>query len=53
MTILLEEMGLSGIPIVKDGAFNERDYGDLAGLNKDEARKRWSDEQVHHLAPLL
>ncbi len=47
MTILLEEMGLSGIPIVKDLALNERDYGDLSGLNKDDARKRWGDEQVH------
>lgn len=27
-------------------ALNERDYGQLAGLNKDEARQRWGDEQV-------
>ena len=26
---------------------NERDYGDLSGLNKDEAREKWGDEQVH------
>ena len=32
---------------VRDQALNERDYGDLAGLNKDDARKRWGDEQVH------
>src|SRR5258708_30286024 len=47
MPLRLEEMGLSGIPVVQDVALNERDYGDLSGLNKDDARKRWSDEQVH------
>ena len=31
----------------RDQALNERDYGDLSGLNKDEARKRWGEEQVH------
>jgi 2,3-bisphosphoglycerate-dependent phosphoglycerate mutase len=47
MTLTLEEMGLSAIPVIKDLALNERDYGDLSGLNKDDARKRWGDEQVH------
>jgi 2,3-bisphosphoglycerate-dependent phosphoglycerate mutase len=47
MTLMLEEMGQPGIPVTRDVALNERDYGDLAGLNKDEARKRWGDEQVH------
>jgi 2,3-bisphosphoglycerate-dependent phosphoglycerate mutase len=47
MTIMLEEMGLSAIPAARDIALNERDYGELSGLNKDEARKRWSEEQVH------
>ena len=45
--LMLDAMGLAGIPVVRDGALNERDYGDLAGLDKDEARKRWGDEQVH------
>ena len=31
----------------KDQALNERDYGDLVGLNKDDARKKWGEEQVH------
>ncbi len=26
---------------------NERNYGDLAGLNKDDAREKWGEEQVH------
>jgi 2,3-bisphosphoglycerate-dependent phosphoglycerate mutase len=47
MTLMLEEMGLSGIPVIEDAALNERDYGELSGLNKDDARKRWSDAQVH------
>lgn len=45
--LMLEEMGQSNIPVVKDVALNERDYGDLSGLNKDDARKKWGDEQVH------
>ncbi len=46
MTLMLEEMGLA-IPVIEDAALNERDYGELSGLNKDDARKRWSAEQVH------
>jgi len=47
LDLLLTEMGQSGIPIVRDQALNERDYGDLSGLNKDDARKKWGEEQVH------
>src|SRR3984893_117325 len=47
MTIMLDEMGLAGIPVVETLALNERDYGELSGLNKDNARERWSEEQVH------
>lgn len=47
LDILLAEMGQSGIPVVRDQALNERDYGDLSGLNKDDARKKWGEEQVH------
>jgi 2,3-bisphosphoglycerate-dependent phosphoglycerate mutase len=45
--LVLEEMGTSNIPVTKDQALNERDYGDLSGLNKDDARKKWGEEQVH------
>jgi len=45
--LVLDEMGQSGIAIHKDKALNERDYGDLNGLNKDDARKKWGEEQVH------
>ena len=44
--IILKEINQS-LPTIKDQALNERNYGDLAGLNKDDARKRWGDEQVH------
>ena len=47
LDLMLEEMGQTGLPIVKDLALNERDYGDLSGLNKDDARKKWGEEQVH------
>src|SRR5437870_9224260 len=47
LDLILEEMGQTGIPIVRNQALNERDYGDLVGLNKDDARKKWGEEQVH------
>jgi len=47
LDIILEETGQTGVSIIRDQALNERDYGDLAGLNKDDARKKWGDEQVH------
>jgi 2,3-bisphosphoglycerate-dependent phosphoglycerate mutase len=46
LDLILEEMGQK-VPIVRDQALNERDYGDLVGLNKDDARKKWGEEQVH------
>jgi 2,3-bisphosphoglycerate-dependent phosphoglycerate mutase len=45
--LILEELGQTSIPVFKDEALNERDYGDLVGLNKDDARKKWGEEQVH------
>ena len=45
--IILEQMDIPSIEIIKDVSLNERNYGDLAGLNKDEARKKWGKDQVH------
>lgn len=45
--LILEEIGQPELRTIQDQALNERDYGDLAGLNKDEARARWGAEQVH------
>lgn len=47
LDIILDELGQPKFPIVKAAALNERDYGELVGVNKDEARKRWGAEQVH------
>ena len=47
LDLMLEELGQGNIPVLKDQALNERDYGDLSGLNKDDARKKWGEEQVH------
>ena len=45
--IILEELDLNGINVVRDEALNERDYGELTGLNKDDAREKWGEGQVH------
>ena len=47
LTLMLDELGQPDLETIKDQALNERDYGDLVGLNKDDARKTWGDEQVH------
>ncbi|MDR3376399.1 MAG: 2,3-bisphosphoglycerate-dependent phosphoglycerate mutase [Ancalomicrobiaceae bacterium] len=47
LQIILGELGQVGLPETRDQALNERDYGDLSGLNKDEARVKWGEEQVH------
>lgn len=45
--MILDGVGQSDLKTIEDQALNERNYGDLAGLNKDDARKKWGDEQVH------
>ena len=45
--LLLEEQGQSNLQTIRNVALNERDYGDLSGLNKDDAREKWGEEQVH------
>jgi 2,3-bisphosphoglycerate-dependent phosphoglycerate mutase len=47
LDIMLEELGQAGLETLEDQALNERDYGDLVGLNKDDARKKWGEDQVH------
>ena len=46
LKLLLGELGQPGLRTIADPAMNERDYGDLSGLNKDDARKKWGEEQV-------
>ena len=45
--LILEHMDQPDVPVIKDQSLNERNYGDLAGLNKDDAREKWGEEQVH------
>ena len=44
---ILDAVGQSDLKTIRDQALNERDYGDLSGLNKDDARAKWGEEQVH------
>ena len=46
LDLMLEEMDIANVTIVRNIALNERDYGDLSGLNKDDARAKWGEEQV-------
>ena len=46
LDLILEELGITDLTITRNKALNERDYGDLAGLNKDDARIKWGEEQV-------
>ena len=48
LDLMLAEIGQTGLHTRKNLALNERDYGDLSGLNKDDARKKWGEEQVLH-----
>lgn len=45
-SIILNEIGQNEIPTTKNQALNERFYGDLQGLNKDECREKWGEEKV-------
>jgi 2,3-bisphosphoglycerate-dependent phosphoglycerate mutase len=47
LEIIMSEIGQPDLDIVCSQALNERHYGDLCGLNKDEARDRWGEEQVN------
>ncbi|KQU22281.1 phosphoglyceromutase [Methylobacterium sp. Leaf94] len=47
LALMLEQLDQSDLPFRADSALDERDYGELSGLNKAEARNQWSPEQVH------
>jgi 2,3-bisphosphoglycerate-dependent phosphoglycerate mutase len=46
LTTIMREIALD-VPVIRDQALNERDYGDLSGLNKADTAARYGDEQVH------
>ena len=45
-SIILDNVNQENVKIIKNKALNERFYGDLQGLNKDECRKKWGEDQV-------
>jgi 2,3-bisphosphoglycerate-dependent phosphoglycerate mutase len=47
LAMILAEIGQPTLETIRDEALNERDYGELSGLNKDDARNKWGDAQVH------
>jgi 2,3-bisphosphoglycerate-dependent phosphoglycerate mutase len=47
LKLILDKVGQPDLQPIRDQALNERDYGDLSGLNKDDARAKWGEEQVH------
>ncbi|WP_019994376.1 2,3-bisphosphoglycerate-dependent phosphoglycerate mutase [Aureimonas ureilytica] len=47
LKLIQAELGQEDLETIRDQALNERDYGDLSGLNKDDARAKWGEEQVH------
>jgi 2,3-bisphosphoglycerate-dependent phosphoglycerate mutase len=46
LRLILETSGIE-VPVIRDQALNERDYGDLAGLDKAATAERYGAEQVH------
>jgi 2,3-bisphosphoglycerate-dependent phosphoglycerate mutase len=46
LQLILEELGTPNLETARNRALNERDYGVLSGLNKDDAIRKWGDEQV-------
>ena len=46
LDLILEELDITEVTISRSKALNERDYGELSGLNKDDSRQKWGEEQV-------
>ncbi|MBU3889123.1 MULTISPECIES: 2,3-bisphosphoglycerate-dependent phosphoglycerate mutase [Methylosinus] len=46
LDLVFQELGQKDVPVIRSRSLNERHYGDLSGLNKDEARQQWGEEQV-------
>jgi 2,3-bisphosphoglycerate-dependent phosphoglycerate mutase len=46
LDLMLAEMGNPALPVTATPTLNERDYGELSGLNKEGARAIWGSEQV-------
>jgi len=47
VSLVLEILGKNNLPITIDKALDERNYGKLQGLNKDEVKEQYGEEKVH------
>ncbi|MEO1543784.1 MAG: 2,3-bisphosphoglycerate-dependent phosphoglycerate mutase [Pseudomonadota bacterium] len=47
LALMLGELEQTDLTTHRNQALNERDYGDISGMNKDEAREKWGAEQIH------
>ena len=47
LALILEELGQTGIPVLRDARLDERDYGELTGLTRADAIAKWGAERVH------
>ena len=47
LNLVLEQMDREWLPVVKSWQLNERHYGALQGLNKEETSRKYGEEQVH------
>lgn len=47
LDLILTEIDRQNVPVISSSALNERDYGDLSGMSKTEARERWGADQIH------
>lgn len=46
LSIILQTINQTAIPVMHDSALNERHYGDLQGLNKAEIAEKYGQEKV-------
>lgn len=46
VSLLLKNLGQEKLPVIIDKALDERNYGELQGLNKDEVKKQYGEDQV-------
>jgi 2,3-bisphosphoglycerate-dependent phosphoglycerate mutase len=47
LVLILDELGQTSIPVLRDAHLDERDYGELTGITRAEAIKKWGEEKVH------
>jgi 2,3-bisphosphoglycerate-dependent phosphoglycerate mutase len=47
LELVLEELGQTGIQVIRDAHLDERDYGELTGMTRAAAIQQWGEERVH------